>query len=73
MVKRVIVLQEDLTRLSEIDNGMAIFCVATYGEGDPTDNAQEFFEWLQNGDVEMNGVKFAVRVQSSRKGAFCLF
>lgn len=51
---------EDLARLSEIDNGMAIFCMATYGEGDPTDNAQEFYEWLQTGDVELNGVKFAV-------------
>jgi NADPH-ferrihemoprotein reductase len=39
---------------------MAIFCMATYGEGDPTDNAQEFYEWLQTGDVELTGVKFAV-------------
>ncbi|XP_052801447.1 NADPH--cytochrome P450 reductase-like [Mya arenaria] len=51
---------EDLSRLTEIDNGLAIFCMATYGEGDPTDNAQEFYEWLQTGDVELNGVKFAV-------------
>lgn len=51
---------EDLARLTEIENGMAIFCVATYGEGDPTDNAQEFYEWLQTGDVELTGIKFAV-------------
>ncbi|XP_060572086.1 NADPH--cytochrome P450 reductase-like [Ruditapes philippinarum] len=51
---------EDLARLTELENGMAIFCMATYGEGDPTDNAQEFYEWLQTGDVELTGVKFAV-------------
>ncbi|XP_053375626.1 NADPH--cytochrome P450 reductase-like [Mercenaria mercenaria] len=51
---------EDLARLTEIENGMVIFCMATYGEGDPTDNAQEFYEWLQTGDVELPGVKFAV-------------
>lgn len=34
--------------------------MATYGEGDPTDNAQEFYEWLQNGDVDLSGIKFAV-------------
>ncbi|KAH3886012.1 NADPH--cytochrome P450 reductase-like [Dreissena polymorpha] len=51
---------EDLSRLSEIEKGLAIFCMATYGEGDPTDNAQEFYEWLQTGDVELAGVKYAV-------------
>ena len=52
--------QEDIGRLSEIDNSLAIFCMATYGEGDPTDNAQEMYEWLQSGEVELNGLKFAV-------------
>ncbi|XP_046559646.1 LOW QUALITY PROTEIN: NADPH--cytochrome P450 reductase-like [Haliotis rubra] len=51
---------EDLTRLGEIDNSMAIFCMATYGEGDPTDNAQEFYDWLQSGDAELQGIKYAV-------------
>lgn len=46
--------------MSEVDKGLAIFCMATYGEGDPTDNAQEFYEWLQTGDVELTGVKYAV-------------
>ena len=36
---------------------MAVFCLATYGEGDPTDNAQAFFDWLQEGGIEFNGKK----------------
>ncbi|XP_071447149.1 NADPH--cytochrome P450 reductase [Hetaerina americana] len=51
---------EELTSLKEIENSMAIFCLATYGEGDPTDNAQEFFEWLQNGDCDLSGLNYAV-------------
>ena len=34
--------------------------MATYGEGDPTDNAQELYEMLQNGEMELQGLKFAV-------------
>ncbi len=53
-------LQEELAKLSEIENSLAIFCLATYGEGDPTDNAQEFFDWLQDGSCELPGVNYAV-------------
>ena len=51
---------EDLSRLTEIEKSLAIFCMATYGEGDPTDNAQEFFDWLQDGSADLTGVNYAV-------------
>uniref|UniRef100_A0A8C4WQB5 Cytochrome p450 oxidoreductase n=1 Tax=Gopherus evgoodei TaxID=1825980 RepID=A0A8C4WQB5_9SAUR len=50
----------DLSRLSEIDNSLAVFCMATYGEGDPTDNAQDFYDWLQETDTDLTGLRFAV-------------
>ena len=46
--------------LNQIENSLAIFCMATYGEGDPTDNAQEFFEWLQSSAGELKGLNYAV-------------
>lgn len=53
-------LQGELSRLNEIENSLAIFCMATYGEGDPTDNAQDFYDWLQEGDADLSGVKYTV-------------
>ena len=52
--------QEDLTRLAEIEQSVAIFCMATYGEGDPTDNAQQFHDFLNAGNADMTGVRYAV-------------
>jgi len=40
-----------------------ILMLATYGEGDPTDNSIEFFQWLQNKDLAGDacaGMKFTV-------------
>ena len=34
---------------------VAVFMMATYGEGDPTDNAQEFFDWLKDGGADLKG------------------
>ena len=51
-----------LAGLKDIDNSIAIFCMATYGEGDPTDNAQEFWEYLKDNSESdrIDGVRFAV-------------
>lgn len=37
--------------------------MATYGEGDPTDNAMEFYEWLKNGEPDLTGLNYAVSFQ----------
>lgn len=47
--------------MKDIPNSLAVFCLATYGEGDPTDNAMDFYEWLQNGDADLTGLNYAVR------------
>lgn len=56
---------EDLTELASLEDDLdgpvlAVFCMATYGEGDPTDNAQAFYDWLQAGDGSVNGLRYAV-------------
>lgn len=56
---------EDLTELKNLEDDLegpvlAVFCVATYGEGDPTDNAQAFFDWLQEGTASVNGKYFKI-------------
>ena len=51
---------EELSQMGEIENSLAVFCMATYGEGDPTDNSQEFYDWLQNGECDLSGLNFAV-------------
>lgn len=53
---------EELVNLKTIPNSLAVFCMATYGEGDPTDNAMEFYEWLQNGDADLTGLNYAVSI-----------
>jgi len=55
---------EDLSRLNEIENSVLVFCVATYGEGDPTDNLQTTHDWLNDPEREedqsFENINFAV-------------
>lgn len=51
---------EELLHLKDIPNSLAVFCLATYGEGDPTDNAMEFYEWITNGDADLTGLNYSV-------------
>lgn len=54
-------VQDDLVKLGEeIEGSMAIFCMATYGEGDPTDNAQDLYEWLKERTESLEGLQYAV-------------
>jgi sulfite reductase alpha subunit-like flavoprotein len=42
---------------------ITILVVATYGDGEPTDNAQDFGTWMRNpnlGDIPLKGQRFAV-------------
>lgn len=64
----MMLFQEELVNLKQIPNSLAVFCLATYGEGDPTDNAMEFYEWLHNGDADLAGLNYAV----SRSFELCI-
>jgi len=51
---------------NEIENGFAVFCMATYGEGEPTDNAVQFHAWLKEVDLSLDGLKFSVFALGNR-------
>jgi len=56
---------DELQRLAEVEEQLeapclAVFMVATYGEGDPTDNAVEFHEKLTSDGMDLSGMKYAV-------------
>jgi len=51
---------------------VVVLVVATYGEGDPTDNAVDFFKWLKSDDVRpgiLSGVHFTVMGLGNRQYA----
>ncbi|CAD8086385.1 unnamed protein product [Paramecium sonneborni] len=46
---------------SEMKQGkVGIFCMATHGEGEPTDNAKKFIDWLQQPQSSLIEYKFTV-------------
>ena len=54
---------EDLTPEDLQDVPLALFSLATYGDGEPTDNARPFYEWLSKDDKEegyLSGLKFSI-------------
>ncbi|KHJ42460.1 FAD binding domain protein [Trichuris suis] len=51
---------EELHLLTEIPNSLVVFCLATYGEGDPTDNARDLHEYLQRAQADLCSLNYAV-------------
>merc|ERR1719158_2231147 len=56
---------DELQRLGEVEEHLGapcltVFMVATYGEGDPTDNAVELKEKLTSDGMDLSGIKYAV-------------
>ena len=75
---------EDLGKIKELEDELegptlAVFMMATYGEGDPTDNAQEFFDWLKGEPEGMEGrrkkrlLRALIRKKKSRKHSVVYF
>uniref|UniRef100_A0A183C8J4 NADPH--cytochrome P450 reductase n=1 Tax=Globodera pallida TaxID=36090 RepID=A0A183C8J4_GLOPA len=51
---------EDLPKIVELTDPVLLLFVATYGEGDPTDNAQALHEFFTNADCDLAGLKYVV-------------
>ena len=59
-------LQDDLKGVADIEGSLVIFCLATYGEGDPADNAIKMYDWLKgkNYPSDLTGLRYTVRNMS---------
>ncbi|MFH4974977.1 hypothetical protein AB6A40_001686 [Gnathostoma spinigerum] len=51
---------EDFGRLKEIPSLLLLMCMATYGEGDPTDNAHQLHDFVSNNEFDLEGVRYAI-------------
>jgi NADPH-ferrihemoprotein reductase len=67
------IVVEDLENFNEDDfvqHKTVVLIVATYGEGDPTDNAIDFFKWIQDESLSsdtLSGMRFAVMGLGNRQ------
>ena len=57
-------LQETLKDLKDIEDHISVFLMATYGEGEPTDNAIQFWEFIKNEETDLEGLNYAVGTDS---------
>jgi len=61
MACEVIDMEEfDVEMLEEPEEKFVVFMVATYGEGDPTDNAKQFYDMIKDNDYDFSHLKYAV-------------
>lgn len=51
---------DDLWTQLEDEKTLMIFVLATYGEGEPTDNAHDFYDWLMQCSDSLSSVTYAV-------------
>ena len=49
-----------MKELKEVEGHVSVFLMATYGEGEPTDNAIQFHELITNDETELEGLNYAV-------------
>jgi len=69
-MKATVVDLEDFDADMFAQHKVVVMCLATYGEGDPTDNSVQFFNWLQDKDLPeetLKGVQYTVMGLGNRQ------